>query len=298
MVEKSTTYCFSQIHIDAARNSTDDFNPFHDKTGWQEISGNPFGCPIVLGFQQLGFIADQFEQYRRDNDELSLLERENLTYSYYQLNFSSAIKAGDQFEFEIKDSRFKESENKVLSNRFLIKNNGGLAMIGYKRESQKPLVLESSQFCDYPDLSHVPDRTFVGDTNYFLKRKFLTTSNGKNFLLGALVEQSYYFDELADYVNFPESFPLALISCGLLEYATYFHHDFLKNPMVYVSHELCVDRKINAMLSSNDALVMLIEKQENDDQLETYHCYGLLDNKTILYRSIIKLAPLGMVIKN
>jgi hypothetical protein len=32
-------------------NATDDFNPFHDQKKWNRIQGNPFGMPIVLGFQ-------------------------------------------------------------------------------------------------------------------------------------------------------------------------------------------------------------------------------------------------------
>jgi hypothetical protein len=48
-------YCYQQIHIDVARNATDDFNPFHDQNKWNrihgKIHGNPFGMPIVLGFQ-------------------------------------------------------------------------------------------------------------------------------------------------------------------------------------------------------------------------------------------------------
>ena len=57
-------YIFNNIHIDVARNSTDDFNLFHDKLKWSEIEGNPFGGPIVLGFQLLGFIAENFCKYR------------------------------------------------------------------------------------------------------------------------------------------------------------------------------------------------------------------------------------------
>ena len=50
-------YCYQQIHIDAARNATDDFNPFHDQKKWNRIHGNPFGMPIVLGFQVDTLIA-------------------------------------------------------------------------------------------------------------------------------------------------------------------------------------------------------------------------------------------------
>ncbi|MDH3561594.1 MAG: hypothetical protein OEN52_11645, partial [Gammaproteobacteria bacterium] len=52
MGSNPSDYCFHQIHIDAARNATDDFNPFHDPWKWDHIHGNPFGMPIVLGFQR------------------------------------------------------------------------------------------------------------------------------------------------------------------------------------------------------------------------------------------------------
>lgn len=292
------TYSFSLTHIDVARNSTDDFNPFHDKTRWQQITNNPFGKPIALGFQQVAFIAHQISIYRKQHREDELLTKESLTYSHYQLNFASVLKAGDYFSFEIKKSNFKESDIKVLSNRFLIKNNGNLAMIGFKREAQKPLILENANFDTLPDIKKITDRTFIEGKRYFLKRKFLNTSNGKNFLVGSLVEQSLYFDELIDKVIFPESFTLALVSCALLERATHCGHDFLKNPMVYVSQQLCIDREINNRLKSNDALVMLVEKQETDDDMENYSCYGLLDNKTILFRCVISLAPLQRVIES
>ena len=46
-----SAYCYQQIHIDAARNATDDFNLFHDSNKWNRIRENPSGMPIVLGFQ-------------------------------------------------------------------------------------------------------------------------------------------------------------------------------------------------------------------------------------------------------
>ncbi len=33
-------FIYEQIHIDAARNSSDDFNLFHDKNKWQRIRDN------------------------------------------------------------------------------------------------------------------------------------------------------------------------------------------------------------------------------------------------------------------
>ena len=60
---------FHPIHIDVARNATDDFNPFHDKNRWQRVAGNPFSGPILLGFQLECLIEDQLLQYRKRHNE-------------------------------------------------------------------------------------------------------------------------------------------------------------------------------------------------------------------------------------
>ena len=60
----SEQYAFEQIHIDIARNSTDDFNPFHDPLRWNNISGNPFGGPIALGFQLEFLCSDRIMRRR------------------------------------------------------------------------------------------------------------------------------------------------------------------------------------------------------------------------------------------
>ena len=51
MTNLSDTELFNQLHIDVARNATDDFNLFHDSKKWQYIKNNPFNGTIVLGFQ-------------------------------------------------------------------------------------------------------------------------------------------------------------------------------------------------------------------------------------------------------
>ena len=48
---KDQSFTFDQIHIEVARNATDDFNLFHDKHKWLQITHNPFKGPIVLGYQ-------------------------------------------------------------------------------------------------------------------------------------------------------------------------------------------------------------------------------------------------------
>jgi hypothetical protein len=59
MSATDNTLRFQQIHIDVARNATDDFNPFHDKNRWQNITDNPFVGPIALGFQLECLIENQ-----------------------------------------------------------------------------------------------------------------------------------------------------------------------------------------------------------------------------------------------
>ena len=45
---KQNQFVFEQIHLDIARNATDDFNLFHDKKKWQTVRNNPFNGPILL----------------------------------------------------------------------------------------------------------------------------------------------------------------------------------------------------------------------------------------------------------
>jgi len=61
-------FSFSQLHIDVARNAIGDFNPFHDPVKWHRIQGNPFGGPIVMGFQ-LEMLLLEATQRRRAMEE-------------------------------------------------------------------------------------------------------------------------------------------------------------------------------------------------------------------------------------
>ena len=58
-------YHFGQIHTDVARNSTDDFNPFHDPNQFDRILCNPCPLPIVRGFQLEHLCAYLVERARR-----------------------------------------------------------------------------------------------------------------------------------------------------------------------------------------------------------------------------------------
>ena len=129
----------------------------------------------------------------------------------------------------------------------------------------------------------------------------------KNFLSGALAEQSDYFDELADMAHYPEIFPCSLTSGALLEKSQLENHDFKVNPMVYTSHEISVDRQYISRLRSNDKLHILVKQlpESRDNTLNqtnilrrTYQCYGLLENNVVLFRMTMNLVPLKEILKN
>ena len=296
---------FSQLHIDVARNATDDFNLFHDSHHWHKIQQNPFHGPITLGFQLESLIEGKVAEFRRLANEQSLLQQHGLHFSNYQFSFANAIKSGQLVEIDIKDSQFKEQPAPQLSNRIMVKADGNLALLGYKKETTAPLFLPDSDFSMLADLRQQPDRSFIS-TGHFLKRKFMTTSNAKNFLCASLRDQTEYFDELQDKVVFPEMFPCALLSSALLEKALKNHHDFERNPMVYTSHKISIDRRQLAGLRSNEALHLLIRpaagSAEHDfgEQSATaldYECCGLISGQALLFRALISLTPLEAILQ-
>lgn len=304
MSQSNTTepLTFQQIHIDAARNSSDDFNLFHDRCKWARIHGNPFGGPIALGFQLECLIEDQIRLYRDRHSETALIEGHNLHFSNYQFTFASVVKPGETVQVEVKSSQFKTGENCTLSNRVAIKGPSGLVMFGFKKESQSALFLNSAPLPQLPDLTHQPDRSYVAGTRFFYKRKFMSTGNAKNFLSGSLADQSAYFDEIEERVNFPDIYPAGLISCALLERARHNHHDFEREPMVYTSHNLSIDRRLARSLLSNDVLHLLVDEptaltSEKGPHQYLHHCYGLLHSGAILFRAEITMMPLAAILK-
>ncbi len=293
---------FQQIHIDAARNSSDDFNLFHDRNKWGRIHGNPFGGPIALGFQLECLVEDQLRSYREQNNETNLIEGNRLRFSNYQFTFASVVKPGEAVQVEIKKSQFKPGDNPTLSNRIAIKGEHGIVIFGFKRESQAPLLLGDSNLSALPDLTHQPDRSYINDTGFFYKRKFMSTGNAKNFLSGSLADQSAYFDELDEKVSFPETYPAGLISCALLERARHNHHDFENEPMVYTSHNISIDRELIHGLRSNDVLHLLVDEPtalttEKGVSQYLHHCFGLLHNGAVLFRAEITMMPLAAILK-
>ncbi|MEI6334591.1 MAG: hypothetical protein WCS87_08535 [Methylococcaceae bacterium] len=298
---------FDQLHIDVARNATDDFNLFHDSKKWQHINNNPFNGTIVLGFQLESLIEHKVLLYRQLHNENMLIKEKNLRFSNYQFSFVNAVKPGQSVSVDIKASQLKEGQNTTLSNRVTLKADGLLALLGYKKESQTALFLPDPDIPQVESLKNHPDRSFLPDSTFFLKRKFINISNAKNFLCGSLVDQDDYFDEIHYKAVFPEIFPCSLISCALLEKALREQHDFERNPMVYLSHKISIDRTLVDQLKSNDVLHVLVRQSSdtenegigrNIDTLINYECYGLVKDNAILYRALISLAPLEKILKS
>ena len=301
------TFLFDQIHIEVARNASDDFNLFHDKHKWLQINHNPFKGPIALGYQLNTLIEYQMRLYREAHHENQIINENNLRFSNYQITFVNALKPTVPFHLDIKKTLIKTIPNLTLGNRISIKSDGKTILLGFKKETQEPLFLKDTTFNRLPNLNVIPDKTTIPGTDFFLKRKFLNNGNVKNFLSGSLAEQSDYFDELSHVENYPEIFPCSLTSGALLEKAQLENHDFKRNPMVYTSHEISVDRLHLSKLKNDDKLYILVKQQpenrantlkQTNIMLRTYDCYGLLHSHDVLFRIRMNLVPLEEILKN
>lgn len=304
---KENQFTFEQIHIEVARNASDDFNLFHDKHKWLEITHNPFKGPIVLGFQLNTLIEYQMRLYRETHHEDEIIADRQLRFSNYQTIFVNALRPRQELSLEIKKTLISTIPDLTLTNRVTIKSQGKTILLGHKKETQKPLFLADTDLSALPDLNTLPDKSLVPGTDFFLKRKWLHNGNVKNFLSGSLAEQSDYFDELAQFAHYPEIFPCSLTSGVLLEKALLERHDFKSNPMVYTSHDISVDRFLVRQLKNNDKLNILVKQlPESRDNtlnhtrilLRTYECYGLLENHDVLFRITLNLVPLEEIIKS
>ncbi len=297
---------FLQIHIDAARNATDDFNAFHDPHKWNKIISNPFGSPIALGFQLEALIESKIKQSREINNETQLLTKHNLNFSNFQVSFADVIRPNETFKITIKPTINSLHKKAQIGNRVAIQKGRRLVITGYQRESQEPLIFPKANFSAIGDLHTINDREHVMNGRYFLKRKFMNTSNGKNFLAGSLVDQHLYFDELEDRVEFPGMFPTALLSCALLEKVKHDGHDFYGKPMVYTQHAISIDRRHLSTLRSNNCLHMLVQGPEtvflekglgkSGIPQIAYNCFGLIHDNKILYRAKVCMALLEDII--
>ena len=295
-------YCFQQLHIDVARNTTDDFNPFHDPSRWRAIQGNPFGSTIVLGFQTEFLVSDLIERRHCDGLARSAGTAHGLNFSNYEFRFVGALRPGEHFDVELRSTADKTATSGGLSTRAVLrKDDNTPVLMGIQSESEAPRFLADADLSNLPDLSHQPDRSMIVDGRYFLKRKFLTTSNGKNFVLAGLGTQQDYFDELADYVSFPPMFTAALSSCALLEKAWQQGYDFLADPVVYSHHEISVDRRLQSTLRSNERLHLLVEgpleetttpHTRPNSLAQSYRVFGVIRENSILFRALFRLVTL------
>ena len=294
---------FDQLHIDIARNSTDDFNPFHDPRRWREILGNPFTGPIALGFQLEFLVADHIARQYRSQGVATLADDRELPYSNYEFTFAGALRPGERFTVGLKKTLDKTASGGGLATRAVVrKADGAPLLMGIQSETAAPRFLADADLTQLPLLEQLPDRIPVPGSPYFLKRKFMSTSNGKNFALAALTDPHDYFDELAERVHFPPVFTAALLSSALLEKAWREHYDFAANPMVYTAHQISVDRRLQRRLRSNDRLHLLVEGPLPETPAkglgrtaiaQTLHrCFGLVQGQQVLFRANVRMAPL------
>ncbi len=296
-------FCFEQLHLDIARNATDDFNPFHDPHRWDQIEGNTFRAPVALGFQ-IGCLIDYLlDRYRWERGEESLEAEYGLSFRNYEFKFAGALLAGEPFRVEIKTTKNTTLTGGGLSNRVVVrKYDGSPVLIGSRSETPAPRFLSDDQAPYLPVAAEAADRSYIGGAPFFLKRKFLNTSNGKNFLLGSLVDQYAYFDELEDRVRFPTLYPVALSSCALLEKAWKENYQFEKNPVVYTGHKISVNRQLQLELRSNDRLDILVEGPYPSEERGGlgrsaikqcyYRCFGLVEANRLLFQALVQTAAL------
>lgn len=297
-------YCFRQIHIDAARNSTDDFNPFHEPRKCARIRGNPYPGPIVLGFQLEQLVEHTIDLSRDAHGENAFIVDHGLHYSNYQLTFANALFPDEAFDVEIKPTLVR-NDPPSLANRVVVRKDAGMVLIGHKRETGQPLFLAEQRFDGIADLRRAEDRARLPGTPWFVKRKYMNTGNAKNFAAGSLCDQGYYFDELEDRVRFPEMFAASLLSCALLEKAMREGHDFMTDPMVYMGHDISVDRRVAAAVRSNDVLHILVEGPYDGAAASglgkaavpgvIFRCFGFIDGTRSLFRAEVRMAPLAAI---
>ncbi len=291
--EELASRSFQQLHIDVARNATDDFNPFHDKLRWRNIRNNPFPGPIVLGFQLEALIENQMRVHRDASADTAVIAEHGLGYSNYEFRFANAVTAGQSVEINVRKSRLGGGEQTVLSNRVSLTADGKLALTGYKRESREATVRPAFDPTELGNIDAATDRTTFSESGFFLKRKFATTSNAKNFLCGSQVEQSDYIDEISDKVVFPEMYPCSLISCALLECVRRSGHDFENDPMVYSWHHISVHRQTARELRSNDRLNLLVRRAGPGFPDHSYECYVVVGADKVLARADIGLVAIA-----
>ena len=297
----------SQLHIDIARNSTDDFNLFHDKSRWHWLRGNPFEGPIALGFQLGCFIEYQCKLL--DMNSISDIDSDQFRFSGYEFSFVNCVRPDDEVSLSVKSGKWSNGDGpSIYSRRLILKANKKPAIIGFKREGNQMTLPLPKGLPPMHMLNGLPDRELVPGTDYFLKRKYMIVGNAKNFLASAGAEQSLYIDEFADKVDFPEMYPLGLISSALLERAVFEDIDLISHPMIYASQKLCIDKQQLEELRSNDAINILVGPDISHDAKEfgpessskkrvVQECVAYANEDKPLFTATVSLIPLNSLIR-
>ena len=292
---------FHQFHVDVARNSTDDFNPLHDPNKWRSIPGNPFGRTLVSVFQ-LECLVEFLLRRGRGRTAWKIADRNGLRFCNYDFAFARPLRVNETFFVNIRpaNNRFNRDVNLVSHVWVGKKQKTGLA--GSVRLSERALNLSDERVPEVVNLDQSSDITYVPDTSYFLKRKYLSTANAKNFISSSLADQAFYFDEPVGRVRFPYVVPVSYISSALYEQGAADNIDFRLEPMIYARHRVSVDRLLADELSSNDRLHLLIKGPEISlpskglGQLQVpahhYSCFGLVWDNQVLFRAEIVLIRL------
>ena len=303
MNDNAISYCFERLHVEVARHATDDFNPFHDPRRWQQIAGNPFGATIVLGFQLAFLASDLVRRRQREAAASQRITDHGLHFCNYEFLFANALRPGEPFRVEVKPTLDGTARGGGLSNRILVRTAEGRPVLtGTQSETAAPRFLADTPPTGLPLLDRLPDRIPVPGSPYFLKRKFMNTSNGKNFALASLADPQDYFDELSERVQVPPLVTAALLSSALLEKSWREHYDFIADPVVYTRHQITIDRRLQRQLRSNERLHFLEEGPlavpptgglgGTGVQQHLHRCFGLVQGSQLLLRANLYTAPL------
>ena len=126
----------SQLHIDIARNSTDDFNLFHDKSRWHWLRDNPFEGPIALSFQLGCFIEYQCRLLAMNST--SEIDTDQFRFSAYEFSFANCVRPDDEVTLSVKPGKWSSGEGpSTYSRRLILKANKKPAIVGFKRDGNQ-----------------------------------------------------------------------------------------------------------------------------------------------------------------
>jgi hypothetical protein len=163
----------------------------------------------------------------------------------------------------------------------------GLVLIGTQSEAAVPRFLAEETGDALRALQFLSSNSVTSTGDYFSKRKFLNSSNGKNFALGSLCNQHDYLDELAERVYFAPLFTASLLPSALLAKGWEQNYDFETDPLVYTSHQISADNRLQRQLRSNDMLQIIVQGplpassskglSQTSVEQKLYRCFGVVE---------------------